>query len=60
MEDDSRLADALCDCEEGISGVKLDPVYGDGCCVAIHDVGGKMCEETRDMNGLGMNQGENR
>lgn len=60
MEEDSRLANALCDCEEGISGVELDPVYGDGCCVAVHGVGGGVCEETRDMNGLGMNQGENR
>lgn len=55
MEDDSRLADALCDCEEGISGVELDTIYGDGCCVAVHGVGGRMCEETRDTNGLGMN-----
>lgn len=60
MENDSRLADALCDCEEGISGVELDTIYGDGCCVAVHGVGGRMYEETRDMNGLGMNQGENR
>lgn len=34
--DYSRLADALGDCEEGVSGVELETVQGDGCCVAVH------------------------
>lgn len=36
--DYSRLADALGDCKEGVSGVELETVQGDGCCVAVHGV----------------------